>query len=287
MPEDMRTIKVFISCPGDVAEERKEVREVCQSLTKVFSKTQKTIIQPLDWENDVIPEIRSEEGQLLINTQIGNDYDVYIGILWKRFGERQPDSRTRTESEFYDALERRKSTGKPTMYFFFKCAPYYPADRNESLQGAEVQDFKKAISSYGLYCEVHDFEGLDKFKEKVYECILYYVENLESSFFQVPAIPKSSKIGIAGYLKREICLYKDYLSFDLFARDEQAKDVLDLIDNNFRMVIISDAGAGKTTELKRIHDSFLDENSAFKPIYVQLNRFSTTAFRLSPGTSPK
>ena len=89
MPKKFNEIRVFISCPRDVNPEKQIVRSVCESISKVYGESRNIKVKPIDWENDIIPEITGEGAQSVIDKQLeAFDYDIYIGILWTRFGDK-------------------------------------------------------------------------------------------------------------------------------------------------------------------------------------------------------
>ena len=144
MSQEIRQIKVFISCPSDVDKEKEIILRACDVLSdRIFSK--KNInIKSIDWAKDVPRIITGEGPQNLIDKYLeGQDYDIYIGILWKRFGEPQLNGLAPTEGEFEDAFRRYKKTGKPLITFFFKEEKFYPYDEYEISQISSVQKFKK------------------------------------------------------------------------------------------------------------------------------------------------
>jgi len=116
MPPTVKQIKVVISCPSDVIEEKQIVEGVCEALSK------KNIhIRPIHWEKDVPSVISGDRPQEIINKYFEEqDYDIYFGILWKKFGDpQQVNGLTPTEEEFEDALKRCKETGRPLITVFF------------------------------------------------------------------------------------------------------------------------------------------------------------------------
>ena len=116
MAKKVTQISVLISCPSDVDPERKIVRDVCDSLTKVLNKTMNIVIKPIDWEKDVVPLISGQGPQEVIDAQT-KDYDIYIGIMWRRFGDKQPNGLTPTEWEFQKALQRMRRLGDLSLHF--------------------------------------------------------------------------------------------------------------------------------------------------------------------------
>ena len=147
----MDRIKVFISCPSDVEEEKQIVRKTCASISKGLRRTMNVELKPIDWRADVIPLITGISTQAVIDRQLeDSNYDIYLGIMWKRFGDKQSDGLTPTESEFQNALKRMKKTGKPIIKFYFKCDEFYSRTSYEAEQFLGVQRFKDEIRNLDI-----------------------------------------------------------------------------------------------------------------------------------------
>jgi hypothetical protein len=112
VPQNILQIKVFVSCPNDVEKEKQVVRDACDSLTKIFSESN-IHVRVIDWRRDASPLITGEGVQSVIEDQIKEDYDIYVGIFWKRFGDKQSNGLTPTEEEFEKAYKSYEKTVKP------------------------------------------------------------------------------------------------------------------------------------------------------------------------------
>lgn len=51
----MKIIKVFVSCPGDVTEERGVVRQVVDELNLTLPEIMEVILKLISWEKDIYP----------------------------------------------------------------------------------------------------------------------------------------------------------------------------------------------------------------------------------------
>jgi WD40 repeat protein len=111
-------IRIFISSPGDVAEEREMARQVVQSLRKRYAAY--FDLQPVLWEYLPLQADSSfQQGvDLVISAEHGVDISVFI--LWSRLGSplgaliRKDDGseyRSGTEREFDLMLKAREATG--------------------------------------------------------------------------------------------------------------------------------------------------------------------------------
>jgi hypothetical protein len=105
MPTDVTLLKVFIASPGDVAEERGMAESVVQELNRTLCKALCLRLELLRWETDTFPGLGSDS-QAVINEQIAEDFDIFVGILWSRFGTPTPRAESGTEEEFNRAVAR-------------------------------------------------------------------------------------------------------------------------------------------------------------------------------------
>src|SRR5438477_12956834 len=107
------SIRIFISSPGDVAQERQIARRVLERLSAEFAQT--VTLDPYFWEYE--PVIITKDYQEQIPAPSG--FDIVICILWSRMGSRlhsrytlPPDhvrvARSGTEYEIVDAIEGRR-----------------------------------------------------------------------------------------------------------------------------------------------------------------------------------
>jgi hypothetical protein len=152
--------KCFIGSPTDTVKER----EICD---KVFDEINKTLGENLDfrieskkWEVDTFPAFGSDS-QDVINKQIANDYNIFVGIMWKKFGTPTPRAGSGTEEEFLNAYEIWKKNNELSIMFYFNKQPI-PPDEIDFEQLKKVRDFKANISTLGgLY---HEYSSTDEFE---------------------------------------------------------------------------------------------------------------------------
>ena len=152
-------ITIFISSPGDVPEDRKLIIRTINGWNQRNGGSRKVFFQALTWEQLVAPD-RGRSGQDVIDDQIGNTYDIYLGLMWSRFGSATTKADSGTEDEFDQAIARHDSDGGLTISFLFKNSPI-PQDMLDGLQFDKVQKFKKKVAEFGcLYREFNDDASL-------------------------------------------------------------------------------------------------------------------------------
>jgi tetratricopeptide (TPR) repeat protein len=118
-------LRVFISSPGDVAEERIVVAQVLRRLQSEFER--RGAVEAVDWEHEPLLATASFQEQLPLPSQC----DVVVAILWTRLGTRLPARIHRpdgscyasgTEFEFEDAAAAFRRTAKPDLLVYRKTA---------------------------------------------------------------------------------------------------------------------------------------------------------------------
>jgi len=160
MPRRETILYLLVASPRDVQPERETVINVAIEWNQTWSKELGVRLEPLRYETHTHPNFDSDP-QAVINKQIGDDYDIFIGILWTRFGSPTSQADSGTYEEFQRAYSRHKTDPKSiSLKFYFKDEQIRPSKINVD-QLKKVHDFKKEVSKKGgLY---HTFTNTDEF----------------------------------------------------------------------------------------------------------------------------
>lgn len=163
MAKQHTILEVFIASPGDVASERKVLEDVVAEFNLTWGDKHKVRLELVMWESHSRPGF-GEDGQDVINHQIGDSYDIFLGIMWGRFGTATGRAESGTEEEFSRAYARLRKGDLMQMMFYFKNAGI-PLNQMDAGQFSKVQSFKKKIAEeYGaLY---YEFETTEDFQTK-------------------------------------------------------------------------------------------------------------------------
>lgn len=161
MPKSFIEIQVFVGSPSDVQKERELLVTVIDELNQNWSSTLGVRLRLLRWETDVHPSLGSDP-QAVINEQIGDEYDVFIGILWGRFGTPTVKAESGMMEEFERALSRRKDgSTSPEIMIYFKDSPISPT-KIDPTQLMKIQQFRSELPEIGaLYAEFSDDSGFE------------------------------------------------------------------------------------------------------------------------------
>jgi hypothetical protein len=162
MPTKVQKIRVFVASPGDVQLERDRLAKVIDEINltiAALAPEKAVILELIRWETHVHPGM-GKDPQEVINEQIG-DYDIFVGIIWKRLGTPTSRARSGTEEEFQRAYNMWQEDKSFSVLFYFcqqEFAP--PRTREEVEQLGKVVDFRDELSKKGL---VADYASHDSF----------------------------------------------------------------------------------------------------------------------------
>ena len=131
----MKKIRVFVASPGDVSIERDELSKVIGELNTTVAVYKDCILELVRWETHCSP--RMGRPQSIINDQVGS-YDIFIGIMWKRFGSPTGKSDSGTEEEFRIAYGLWEENNEIPILFYFSQKPYKLASAEDVQQCGKV-----------------------------------------------------------------------------------------------------------------------------------------------------
>lgn len=198
MPRNLKMIDIFVSSPSDVNHERQLIVDVARDWNSLHSRRRSCHLNVLTWEDAVAPALGSR-AQDAINQQIGDQYDVYLGVMWSKFGVSTGLADSGTVEEFERALDRYKGGDRLRLAMMFKTADV-PTAQLDGLQYAKVQDFKKRFSDEGgLYREFLTDEDLRLVANRIFNQAADELESWsEPSLSSVGAIVKADSASGAG-----------------------------------------------------------------------------------------
>ena len=142
---------MFVASPDDVDGERKTLAKLIADINDVLAylaPEKRLSLELVRYETHSYPDIGSP--QEVINREIPVDYDIFIGIMWKRAGTPTPTAPSGTIEEFNRACEHRKHGSLPRIMFYF-CDEQIPLPTATELQQlSEVVKFRSQLASQGL-----------------------------------------------------------------------------------------------------------------------------------------
>lgn len=159
----MKKIRLFLASPGDVQAERGKVPAIVAQLNRMLGDYLGVHLELVQWKTHVAPDMGRP--QAIINQQI-RDYDIFVGIMWKRFGTPTGKAESGTEEEFNLAYANWQLYQRPRILFYFSQAAYTPKSRDELEQWGKVLAFKEKLERKGL---PRDVQSPEEFAELLRE----------------------------------------------------------------------------------------------------------------------
>ena len=188
----MRTtqeISVFLASPSDVQAEREIARQVLEDINRTIGRQKGLHFAVVGWETDAYP-VFGTDGQQVLNQQIGDmaQYDMFVGIMWNKFGSPTPRADSGTAEEFERAVSSLDQTGKPAIMFYFKTEPSSPSSTKEAEQKVKVMAFRESLYPRGL---IGDFKDAADFGRKFRQHI---EQQLATYNVETPAPPSTPQV---------------------------------------------------------------------------------------------
>jgi hypothetical protein len=145
------TLRIFVSSPGDVEEERRRATRVLHRLQGEFARD--VTLEPVLWEHEPMRATGHFQEQIILPSQT----DIVVCILWSRLGTRLPSEMYRradgtpylsgTEFEFEDAARAYREKGTPDLLVFRKTSePLVGLNDAQAIQ--ERLEQKRALEAF-------------------------------------------------------------------------------------------------------------------------------------------
>lgn len=176
-------------------------------------------LEVIRWEDDAYPGIGAD-AQDVINQQLPQDYDLFIGIMWTRFGTPTLRAESGTAEEFARAVDAHRSApGNTEIFFYFKDTPISPSKLDVD-QHTKVQTFKRSLKDEGVF--YWDFADIEQFEKLVTLHITRHVQSWRHRHHAKPAHVSTASISTS----------TDLVSAPLSssAPDDEDEGLLDLVE---------------------------------------------------------
>ncbi len=282
----MKLFKIFLASPGDTENERLAAGAAVDEINKSIGSRDNFRLELLKWETDTYPSL-GEDGQDVINKQIGSDYQIFIGVMWKKFGSPTKRAGSGTEEEFQLAYDRYTHKKDIQIMFYFNSAPI-PQDA-DLMQAQKVKDFKKKIEDLGAYHKT--FDSTSNFEKTLRMDLTRYVkdtlkeENTSTEVHKlaagekrqiIPEINASFKEFLNDIEARfahskvdNLCLEDIYIAPDLkdltnnkkstIPKIENLEELVSVIDvDGIKLALIGNDSAGKSANCKYIFQKYFE-----------------------------
>ncbi len=262
----MKTLRFFISSPGDVFEEREIANRVIERLQSEY--VGKVVLEPVLWEKEPLVATSTFQHQIVKPS----DTDVVIAVLWSRLGTRLPKEFVRpdgsrfesgTEYEFEEAIEGFRKTGKPDLLVYRKTAP--PSVRlDDEKELLDRLSQKKKLDTFvdkwfhdkaegTLVAAFHTFEAPSDFEEVVETHLRRLIDR------QIPASMASTSEARAVWKKGSPFRGLEAFQFEhapvFFGRTKAVSDILQALrdqgaDDRSFVLVLGMSGGGKSSVVR-------------------------------------
>lgn len=154
--DQVKVYTCFIASPSDTSEER----DICDIIFKEINEGQGKRggfrVESKKWEKNAVPGF-GDYPQQVLNNDIVKDFDIFIGIMYSRFGTETKNAGSGTQEEFNLAYKNKEQI-KIMFYFNQEKIDQNQIDLD---QYKKVIDFKNSLGELGglywNYCGSEDF----------------------------------------------------------------------------------------------------------------------------------
>ena len=293
----MEKLRIFIASPSDMAPERDRVKTIASTL-KPLADSVGIVLEVIAWSS-VVPDMGRPE-QVILDQVKPNSWDVFIGILWHRFGTPPggKDSVTEreylsgTEEEFRVAYSLWKNHHRPRI-MIYRCTRSIPHNVLNPDQYKHVQGFFKQFDAitgehpglYQTFSTIKTFEGL--LFDNIQKLLLEYGESLKTDEYKGPG-NKSGSVQRKEVAHKEInptIVGLELMSTNkpIVDRDKELATFTKLLKNPLPqstsiLLIQDESGHGKSS-LMRLYAEYC-QNSNVPMAYIDFKESSLSPLRI-------
>ncbi|MBD2756646.1 DUF4062 domain-containing protein [Spirosoma validum] len=270
MPTNITLYKIFLASPGDVKAERQIVKKVIDEINIGNYSNNAIKLELVAWKTHTHPSIGLDP-QDVINRQIADDYDIFIGIMWNRFGTPTNRAESGTKEEFDRAFEKNKTTSTEVLFFFKTTPPLSLKDIDlESL--SKVRKFQQELFDQGVY--YREFNQAEEFEQllrlslisvlKEYKTDVPMVVSIQEEYLQAEVVEGPNLEDIGYFEALEITMKESVKLTEIYNR---MTNNLTILSNNLN----------KKTEKIYLANA-LDQSSKMRELKKLINQLSGNMF---------
>lgn len=170
---DKKVIKILVASPSDTKGERESCVRVFEELNQGIGNKHSFVIEKRMWEHNTRPSV-GNYSQKVVSEQLGNDYDVFVGIMNNKFGSETKKAGSGTEEEFNNAYDRIINNEAVEIMFYFNDEPVKKSELNTD-DVNKINTFKKKVSDLGSYHWT--YSGVQEFEKTFRRQLTDYLLN--------------------------------------------------------------------------------------------------------------
>lgn len=177
MQRDIEAYRILISCPSDITEEVKIIKEELENINTYLLKKLNMRLETLYWEDDIFPEYGNRT-QDIINNQIVMNADAIIAVFGEKIGSDTGKYKSGTIEEIEEVIKLSK---KVFVYFSEKDVSREGIDKSVD-EIKKINEFKKEYGSKGIYSI---YKNNEEFRKKINSNLLQYAANIIKKKFNL------------------------------------------------------------------------------------------------------
>ncbi|MHC8949619.1 hypothetical protein [Sphingobacterium hungaricum] len=212
MAKPITRYSIFLASPSDLDYERTEIKGLIEELNLTWGNTNNIHLDLFRRETHSAPAITNSYTQNIINQDLGEEYDLFIGMLWKKFGTPTESANSGTEEEFLKAVERYKRGDNIQIMIYFRTGQVDLLEL-DPIQYRKVLEFKEtlpetgvfyssfsSIQEFGNQIRIHIPKRISELKEN--DNKKHRLSNVDSSlkFDEVQLVPSEEDLGFFDYM---------------------------------------------------------------------------------------
>jgi tetratricopeptide (TPR) repeat protein len=178
--DSLKKLRIFAASPRDVADERARLATVIEDL-KALAEYVGVTLELVDWQQ-VVPDLGRPE-QVILDQLKPDTWDLFMGILWHRFGtppggkdpQTQKEYLSGTEEEFRVAYRLWQQYRCPRVMFYW-CKRSIPPDDLDPAQFQRVKEFFAGFAPDADHPGLHQtFDSVESFERLVRQNLIRFL----------------------------------------------------------------------------------------------------------------
>ncbi len=239
VPEETKTLNVFIGSPGDVLEERKIFRDVIKEVNRIKAESMGYRLKAIGWEDTMPGKGRP---QALINKDVKKAH-LAVFVLWKRWGSPTDEEGKRNrdkgkpfvsgmKEEFRLADGLSDKNGSPEIFLYFKGVGSDMMG-DPGYQFRQVLDFRREIEESKRFLFVH-YDNIEQWKETLRAHLCTWLDRYND--------------GNGDALKKEILVENEKMKVLI---DERDSELLEM-SSTIAKLAVEKSNSGSITEAEEL-----------------------------------
>ncbi|MFZ4927577.1 hypothetical protein [Chryseobacterium sp. Mn2064] len=174
----VNVLRFFLASPSDVKAERQMFFALKEELDFLIGKDKNIKFEIVNWEKNTYPG-KGDDAQDVINNQINNQYDVFVGIFWQRFGTPTNRHESGTLEEYENAKTKYEKDKENTHIMM-----YFKTEGNQNVYDIDLKQFQK-VKDFRQKISMEDGVLFSEFEktEDLKNLALLHISNLVSQKF--------------------------------------------------------------------------------------------------------